>query len=387
MRSSTSSSEALAPIKRHSRVPHLHAVPSAEPTVHDVRREVPAHNWLAMGAVSLFLCTLMVGSLERHVRAAGYEPDYEDTPSLWVKQRQKASSARADQLVLVGASRTLYDLDLDVLEQAGSGKRPIQLATAGSNPVVVLEDLAKDPSYAGTTLVGVVSALMAAGGGPPLSTPARYVRKFHEWSPSAEWELALSLPLQERLAFIQKDDLTLSALLKRVPLPRRNDVYAPELPRHFSRIDLDRRVRITERAEHDAALMHQLQQTWLTLFKGPPKPKLLSDAQWQQILDDGWESNLERVKAAVHSIQARGGKVIFVHDPSSGELRELEDRMTPRAAFWDRLLAETGAPGIYDHDYPALRDFHCPEWSHLSAGDSVEYTKRLSAILKELGFI
>lgn len=385
MRSSTSSSEALERISEPELQPHLHAVP--EPPVHDVRRDVPAHNWLAMGAVSLLACALMLGVWERHVRSLGYEPDYDDTPSLWVKQRQKAVSARSDQLVLVGASRTLFDLDLDVLEHAGKGLRPIQLATVGSNPIVILEDLAKDPSYAGTTLVGVVPPLWAAGGGPPLSGPARYVRKYHEWSPAAEWELALSLPLQEQLAFIQKDDLTLSQLLAQAPLPRRSAAFAPELPPHFSRIDLDRRTRITERALHDSALMQRIQQIWLPLFAGPPKPSILTDAQWEKILSDGWESNLKRAKEAVAAIRARGGRVMFVRHPSSGKVREIEDRITPRAAFWDRLLQETGAPGIYDRDYAALRDFECPEWSHLSAEDSVEYTKRLSTIMKEQGVL
>jgi hypothetical protein len=49
----------------------------------------------------------------------------------------------------------------------------------------------------------------------------------------------------------------------------------------------------------------------------------------------------------VEKIQARSGKVILVRDPSSG-------------------------------------DFECPEWSHLSAADSVEYTKRLSGALNAL---
>jgi len=390
MRSSISSSDALERISKPAPGPHLHAVPRptpVEPPVHDVRRDVPAHNWLAMGAVSLLACALMLGLWERHVRALGYEPDYDDTTSLWVKQRQRAVSARSDQLVLVGDSRTLYNLDLDVLEHAGVGPRPIQLATVGSNPMVVLEDLAKDPSYAGTTLVGVVPGLLAAGGGPALSSPARYVRKYHEWSPAAEWELALSLLVQKQLAFIQKDDLTLSQLLKRSPLPRRSAAYAPELPPSFSQIDLDRRTRITARAERDAALMQRIGNIWLALFAGPPKPSILSDAQWEKILSDGWESNLKRVKHAVAAIEARGGKVVFVRHPSSGKLRELEDRITPRAAIWDRLLAETGARGIYDQDYPALSSFECPELSHLSAADSVEYTKRLTAILKEQGLI
>ena len=106
-------------LMRISKPSHLHVLPiaaPAKPPVHEVRRDVPAHNWLAMGAVSLLTCVLMVGVWERHVRAIGYEPDYDDTPSLWVKQRQKASGARSNQLVLVGASRTLYDLDLDRYE-------------------------------------------------------------------------------------------------------------------------------------------------------------------------------------------------------------------------------------------------------------------------------
>jgi hypothetical protein len=61
----------------------------------------------------------------------------------------------------------------------------------------------------------------------------------------------------------------------------------------------------------------------------------------------------------------------------SGDLKAFEDRTTPRAGTWDRLLRETGAPGIYFEDFPELASFTCPEWSHLSAGDSVEFTKRL----------
>lgn len=363
------------------------AAAASEPPLHEVRRDVPAHNWPVMAICAALGCALMLGLWERHARALGYEADYDDTTSLWVKARQKAANARPDQLVLVGASRTLFNLDLDLLERAGRGPRPIQLATVGSNPIVVLEDLAKDPGYAGTTLVGVVPALLAAGGGPPVESPRRHVRKYHDWSPSNAWEHALSLPLQERFAFIQAEDLTLSQLLSKLPLPKREGVFAPELPPYFSQIDLDRRVRMTERAEHDSALMRRIQQIWLPLFAGPPKPAVLSDAAWQKILDDGWTENLRTAKAAVAAIRARGGEVYFVRHPSSGELRVLEDRITPRAAFWERLLQETGAQGIYDEDYPELRGFECPEWSHLSASDSLEYTRRLSAILKQKGWI
>ena len=60
-----------------------------------------------------------------------------------------------------------------------------------------------------------------------------------------------------------------------------------------------------------------------------------------------------------------------------GKLKQIEDRDQPRVRTWDPLLQQTGAPGIYYSDFPELKDFQCPEWSHLSAGDSVEFSKRL----------
>jgi len=89
------------------------------------------------------------------------------------------------------------------------------------------------------------------------------------------------------------------------------------------------------------------------------------------------ESRYHDTKVAIDKLRSRGGKIVFVRLPVTGALKKLEDEQTPRAATWDRLLKETQAPGIYFEDFPELAEFDCPEWSHLSAGDSVEFTKRL----------
>ena len=85
----------------------------------------------------------------------------------------------------------------------------------------------------------------------------------------------------------------------------------------------------------------------------------------------------------MHKLRARGGRIVFIRFPMSGELKKLESQATPRVGPWDRIIRETGAPGIYFEDYPELASFDCPEWSHLSASDSVEFTKRLVPHLKE----
>ena len=87
--------------------------------------------------------------------------------------------------------------------------------------------------------------------------------------------------------------------------------------------------------------------------------------------------------AAVKKLQARGGKIVFIRFPMTADLKELETRATPRAGPWTRIINESGAPGIYFEDYPELASFDCPEWSHLSAPDSVEFSKRLVPHLRD----
>lgn len=95
------------------------------------------------------------------------------------------------------------------------------------------------------------------------------------------------------------------------------------------------------------------------------------------------EARFKNTTSAVQRIRARGGQVIFVRFPVTGELKKLEDAATPRAGPWTRILKESGAPGIYFEDFPELASFVCPEWSHLSAADSIEFTLRLVPHLRQ----
>jgi hypothetical protein len=100
-------------------------------------------------------------------------------------------------------------------------------------------------------------------------------------------------------------------------------------------------------------------------------------------MKEGIQKRFADVTAAIEKIRARGGKIVFVRFPHTGGLKELEDKIMPRQQNWDPLLQMTKAPGIYYSDYPDLSGFDCPEWSHLSAGDSVEFSKRLVPHLRE----
>ena len=130
-------------------------------------------------------------------------------------------------------------------------------------------------------------------------------------------------------------------------------------------------------AEPGSALAKRIQQIWIPLFSIPPPPSYIPKDIFMAKMKEGIEKRFADVTAAIGKIRARGGKIVFVRFPHTGGLKTLEDKLTPRQQNWDPLLQMTRAPGIYYSDYPDLSGFNCPEWSHLSAGDSVEFTKRL----------
>jgi len=187
------------------------------------------------------------------------------------------------------------------------------------------------------------------------------------------------MPLEEHVAFLKPEELTLDGLLKRLPIPNRPyALTSPRLPPYFGTLDRERRARMIEKcARPGSELARMTQQIWLPLFTPPPPPTYIPQEEFAKSMRQAIEQRFHDVAAAVQKLRSRGGKIVFVRLPNSGGLKALEDRQTPRAAVWDRVLKDTGAPGIHYEDFSDLASFNCPEWSHLSAGDSVEFSKRL----------
>jgi len=211
------------------------------------------------------------------------------------------------------------------------------------------------------------------------------VKRFHSQTPAQRASQYLAMPLEEHVAFLKPDDLTLEALLNQLPIPNRpGALVPPRFPPYFQTEDRERRARMWEKcAEPGSELAKRIQQIWIPLFTPPAPPTYIPKDVFFAQMKEGIEKRFADVTAAVEKIRSRGGKIVFVRFPNTGALKELEDRITPREKTWDPLLKMTGAPGIYYSDFPDLSGFNCPEWSHLSAGDSVEFSKRLVPHLRD----
>lgn len=342
----------------------------------DYRRTIPDLPWRGvLLAVALLTVTATAG-WELWARRAGYAPTLNDTADLWAEAR---ASVQPDSLVLLGTSRMLFDLDLEVLEQ-GLGRRPTQLAIVGSSPYPVLADLAADERFRGTVLLDVVPMMYFAPPGTPLvQASERALRRYREWNHAQRWGHRLGLQLEGRLAFLQQEDLTLAKLLERVPLADRpGALVAPRMPPYFYSLERDRRARMVPAAAVvGSPLQQEVTASWERLFNPPPPPTFIPPERFQQMMGDAFEARFRDTAQAIARIRARGGEVVLLRLPVSGPLVAHEEKLAPEAATWERLVRENGVPAIHFAAHAELRAFTCPEWSHLSAEDSVEFTRRL----------
>lgn len=343
---------------------------------------LPNAKWHIILPLTILIFFITVGLFEVFARSKGYKPTLNDEKFLWAKIR---ASVQPNDTVIIGSSRALFDLDLDELEIALNVKDIKQLAMTGSSPAPILENLANYNNFKGTIICGIVPGLFFTPDNiPPMNKPKEWVKTYLTFSPSEKTNLMLNHLLEANLAYLKQDDLPLKELLKQLPLPNRDQVILPpKLPPYFFEIDKRREAKMIQKVLDDQNFREGIQNGWLPLFTPPPFPPFIKPEQIPDIIEKMIASKIQFTKECVDKLSSRGAKIIFVRFPSTDKLRDLENKITPRQLCWDRLLLETGAKGIYWEDHETLKHFTCPEWSHLSAEDSVKFSKELGAILKE----
>jgi len=336
-------------------------------------RDIPAQPWrpIFLGALALLLLLLAVW--EGYWRAQDATPGYYNGNGEWAQQRRRIDQGEGGKMVLTGASRILFDVQLQVWEKA-AGERPIQLAIEGTSPLPVLEDLAADPQFTGRVLVGVASDIFFSG----FAFRGDVEPYFHKESPSQRVGNWLSRLLIEPYFAFYDFDFALAAVLKRQAWPLR-----PGLPRHMAVRKLlvqeaDRNTHIWSKVETDQEYRELARSIWAQNFDGPPPPNMDTPEKLQKVID----TQIQRAVDVVAKLRARGIQVLFVRPPTAGRYLEFDNKVFPRAKTWDVLLAKTGAPGIHFEDYPELQGMDLPEWSHLSKADAERFTAALYRIIE-----
>lgn len=331
----------------------------------------------SLAKASIFTFILVTCSIicwEWYVRSKGYDTSYDDGPPLWSDKRQQVYGPADRSTVFIGSSRIKFDLDIPTWEDI-TGDDAVQLACVGSSPIPVLENLADDPKFKGKLVIDVTEILFFSDAPPNLKNPNEYIKYYKELTPAQKASFQINRLLESKLAFLDKDRLSLNAMLDKIrPASRKGVFVFPLFGDGFGRSKFTRQEYMTDDFLADTNQQNKVRGVWKFLGEISREPPPTGGK-----LDSIFSS----VKVAVDKIKARGGQVIFVRTPSSGPFLMGENMGFPREKYWDQLLKVTGYPGIHFADYPVIDHFQCPEFSHLSTQDAVIFTKEFIRILNQ----
>ncbi|MCB9934007.1 MAG: hypothetical protein H6841_11370 [Planctomycetes bacterium] len=94
---------------------------------------------------------------------------------------------------------------------------------------------------------------------------------------------------------------------------------------------------------------------------------------------------LRRLRQDVRLLGARGVQVVFLRMPSDGEYAAEEEKLFPRAEYWNRLQGEFPGHCWHFADFEATRNLPTYDYTHLTSKSAQAYSRWLG--LKLRGFV
>ncbi len=274
---------------------------------------MPAQPLAKSAILTLLIVSVAVISWELYLRNKGVTQAYDDGPALWADKRAMVYEPADKATVFIGSSRIKFDLDIDTW-QSITGEKAVQLAVEGSTPLTVLEDLANDEKFKGKLIVDITEPLFfSPGGGPRDAVTLSGIKLYKDRTPAQKVSFRLNKALESQIVFLEKDQLSLNAMLDNLEIPSRPGVFMmPVFPLDFGRNTFDRQTKMSDKFLKDTTLQNKVKGIWA--FFGemaksmPPVPEEVINGIFN------------RTKVAVDKIKARGGQVLFVRTPSSGPM-------------------------------------------------------------------
>jgi hypothetical protein len=332
------------------------------------------------GGLAMFAAFVL--TMECGLAARGYVPSLAESYGLWQAQRLRADRLGRRALILVGNSRMQNDIDLATLRR-DTGLEPVQLAVGGASFLPVLEGLADDPGITGTVLVNFEASALALPAQEDLAYDYQTQYSRHgnttDFFRAENW---LSDELHYRLRSYADGTRPITALMRRV-LGRQGSLQfesrAPDRqvrvdfarnpnPRHFAIIQASHELGLPFKyglGDSDGYLRASMQRA--IDASQPPETSLFQAAA-------------RHAAAMAAAIDARGGRVMFVVLPRSGQVQAVDDKRYPRRGFWDPFAASVPV-AVHFADVPALQAFVCPDDSHLDERDQGRFTSALVTAL------
>ncbi|MEO8671987.1 MAG: hypothetical protein ABI411_11780 [Tahibacter sp.] len=316
--------------------------------------------WLLIGVVTMLLGAAIATGVEFGWRSQGYVPNVIDSMQLWSQQRDRVYATDKTPLVMLGASRIEFGVDMPRMRALLPGHEPVMLALNGRYPLAALEDLANDADFHGTVICDLEPNGMLR---EFRSMQRPYVDYYHrQWTPN--WRLHRTiLTVWQRSSLIADPRFGLIASL-------RHALDGGKPFRDYIRFHADRSGDIDYQLTDPEAAKRHFEATVEGNIKGLPQRSA-----------EEWFSDIQPIFAWIRQIQARGGQVILYQSPLHGLQRQVMQRLYPDGPYWDRIAAASPGPVLDGNRIDSLAVFSLPDDSHLDFRDKPAYTEALVEVL------
>lgn len=317
--------------------------------------------WKVVFALALFLASSTLIAEESQWRIAGLRPSVPDSPHLWHFWRAQASRScgRHDVIALIGGSRLQAGVSPVELQRKAPAYRIVQLSVyGGGSPIGVLEELANDAEFQGLVICDVVE-------------PYLIRTRWHDQSEYYTSRVHLLGSIEAGVRAFISDHFALM----------RSEVAIDNLIAHSVGALLRDQLRRAAffRMRYDRAV--QLDFSTISDIDSYRRRKTADAVEQYQALEfptaDAMHADFLAIQDMVAKVQSRGGDVVFIRMPSSGERYAFEHSFHPRSAYWDTFVSLTTATCIHFRDIPGMRLLTCPDDSHLDAHDARVFTDAL----------
>ncbi len=331
-------------------------------------RPVPEQPWAKLVVTSFIILVILLIAWEQlalkmHHTAGTYQTTHE---SMWAQERRKLDVPNDIKVVLTGSSRTLWGFDIYIVAEH-LGSQPLQLALPGTGPALFVQDIVENTDFDGLLIVGIAPFLFNRMDEGYFGQAA--IDAYENQSPSQYTGAKIHDFLSDYIAFLD-DSFELPELLNR---------YTP-LPYREGSIRLDR-----EQWKLGNAYKHRLVEMWepvedvgsfdntqLTNFwtgglerEPPPAEKIQEMA----------EISIKHYAPFVEEMRSRGGDIVFIRMPSSGDYLDFDLKSDYYHNMWVPMIEGLDVVGINTMDYPELStELDIPEWSHLSRASQDKFS-------------
>jgi hypothetical protein len=340
-------------------------------------RRVPQGPWVRTWVLALVLTCGALCAVEMHLRSKGNLPSVLDDPGLWaVERRNVYSDGATTPVVLLGASRIQLGFVPEAFEQEYPNYHIVQLAITGSSPLPVLIDLANDENFNG---IVVMSTNFATPQGlarkdkfGELKQQAYVANYWASWTGAASLDNVIDRKLE---AFAQEHLVVFTRPLAKIcdRILAGEELFPPQ---HY----------VVTHADRSRSADYKAIDTVANRAYRIQKLRKWADRTVPVELDK-WLGLAKEMDEISDRIRARGGQVVYVKYITTGENYETTNRYYPKSLYWDRFAQAAGGEAIHFRDIPSLRDYECPDTSHLDYRDAPGFTLSLAKELERRGII